>query len=131
MEKVKKQKSKHITTINIPNGMYDKLYEIAHKYNFRDVDVLVSDLIYYYCIKHRIRLSRKAFAKRKPNKLINVTMTRRNSSTLAAYANTIGVDYNTIMNQILKSSMGKLKEKQTKLKEDEESSSDIHESVAR
>ena len=65
---------------------------------------------------------------KKPNKLLNVTMTRRNSTTLAAYANTIGVDYNTIMNQIIKSSIGKLKEKQTK---NEESSSDIHESVAR
>ena len=128
MEKVRKQKSKHQTTISIPNGLYDQLHQIAHKFDFRDVDVLVSDLIYYYCIKHRVRLSRKAFAKRKPNKLLNVTMTRRNSTTLAAYANTIGVDYNTIMNQIIKSSIGKLKEKQTK---NEESSSDIHESVTR
>lgn len=128
MEKVKKQKSKHQTTVSIPNGLYDQLYQIAHKFNFRDVDVLVSDLIYYYCIKHRMRLSRKAFTKRKPNKLINVTMTRRNSTTLAAYANAIGVDYNTIINQIIKSSVGKLKEKQIK---NEENSSDIHESIAR
>jgi predicted MarR family transcription regulator len=130
MEKVRKQKSKHITTISIPNGLYDQLYEIAHKFGFRDVDVLISDLVYYYCIKNRMRLSRKAFAKRKPNKLINVTMTRRNSTTLTAYANTIGADYNTIMNQIIKSSLGKLKEKQNKLK-DEENSGNIHESVTR
>ena len=131
MEKIRKQKTKHQTTISIPNGLYNQLYEIAHRYDFRDVDVLVSDLIYYYCIKHRLRLSRKAFAKRKPNKLVNVTMTRKNSTTLAAYANVVGLDYNTIINQIIKSSIGKLKEKQIKLKEDEKSSSDIHESVAR
>jgi|TARA_R110000868_G_scaffold328686_1_gene589503 hypothetical protein len=131
MEKIRKQKTKHQTTISIPNGLYNQLYEIAHRYDFRDVDVLVSDLIYYYCIKHRLRLSRKAFAKRKPNKLVNVTMTRKNSTTLAAYANVVGLDYNTIINQVIKSSIGKLKEKNDKLKEDEKSSSDIHESVAR
>jgi hypothetical protein len=131
MEKIRKQKTKHQTTISIPNGLYNQLYEIAHRYDFKDVDVLVSDLIYFYCIKHRLRLSRKAFAKRKPNKLVNITMTRKNSTTLAAYANVVGLDYNTIINQIIKSSIGKLKEKQIKLKEDEKSSSDIHESVAR
>lgn len=131
MEKIRKQKTKHQTTISIPNGLYNQLYEIAHRYDFRDVDVLVSDLIYYYCIKHRLRLSRKAFAKRKPNKLVNVTMTRKNSTTLAAYANVVGLDYNTIINQVIKSSIGKIKEKNDKLKEDEKSSSDIHESVAR
>jgi len=131
MEKIRKQKTKHQTTISIPNGLYNQLYEIAHRYDFRDVDVLVSDLIYYYCIKHRLRLSRKAFAKRKPNKLVNVTMTRKNSTALAAYANVVGLDYNTIINQVIKSSIGKLKEKNDKLKEDEKSSSDIHESVAR
>lgn len=131
MEKIRKQKTKHQTTISIPNGLYNQLYEIAHRYDFRDVDVLVSDLIYFYCIKHRLRLSRKAFAKRKPNKLVNITMTRKNSTTLAAYANVVGLDYNTIINQVIKSSIGKLKEKNDKLKEDEKSSSDIHESVAR
>tara|TARA_R110000822_G_scaffold123928_2_gene258448 strand:- start:147 stop:542 length:396 start_codon:yes stop_codon:yes gene_type:complete len=131
MEKIRKQKTKHQTTISIPNGLYNQLYEIAHRYDFKDVDVLVSDLIYFYCIKHRLRLSRKAFAKRKPNKLVNITMTRKNSTTLAAYANVVGLDYNTIINQVIKSSIGKLKEKNDKLKEDEKSSSDIHESVAR
>jgi hypothetical protein len=126
MEKIKKQKSKHQTTISISNSLYNQLDEIAHKFDFRDIDVLISDLVYYYCIKHRVRLSRKAFAKRKPNKLVNVTMTRRNSTTLSAYANTIGIDYNTMINQIIKTSIQKLKEKQTKLKEDEESSSNIH-----
>jgi hypothetical protein len=126
MEKIKKQKSKHQTTISISNSLYNQLDEIAHKFDFRDIDVLISDLVYYYCIKHRVRLSRKAFAKRKPNKLVNVTMTRRNSTTLSAYANTIGIDYNTMINQIIKTSIQKLKEKQIKLKEDEESSSNIH-----
>jgi hypothetical protein len=126
MEKIKKQKSKHQTTISISNSLYNQLDEIAHKFDFRDIDVLISDLVYYYCIKHRMRLSRKAFAKRKPNKLVNVTMTRRNSTTLSAYANTIGIDYNTMINQIIKTSIQKLKEKQIKLKEDEESSSNIH-----
>lgn len=126
MEKIKKQKSKHQTTISISNSLYNQLDEIAHKFDFRDIDVLISDLVYYYCIKHRVRLSRKAFAKRKPNKLVNVTMTRRNSTTLSAYANTIGIDYNTMINQIIKTSIQKLKEKQTKLKGDEESSSNIH-----
>jgi hypothetical protein len=126
MEKIKKQKSKHQTTISISNSLYNQLDEIAHKFDFRDIDVLISDLVYYYCIKHRVRLSRKAFAKRKPNKLVNVTMTRRNSTTLSAYANTIGIDYNTMINQIIKTSIQKLKEKQIKLKGDEESSSNIH-----
>jgi len=126
MEKIKKQKSKHQTTISISNSLYNQLDEIANKFDFRDIDVLISDLVYYYCIKHRVRLSRKAFAKRKPNKLVNVTMTRRNSTTLSAYANTIGIDYNTMINQIIKTSIQKLKEKQIKLKEDEESSSNIH-----
>jgi hypothetical protein len=126
MEKIKKQKSKHQTTISISNSLYNELDEIAHRFDFRDIDVLISDLVYYYCIKHRMRLSRKAFAKRKPNKLVNVTMTRRNSTTLSAYANTIGIDYNTMINQIIKTSIQKLKEKQIKLKEDEESSSNIH-----
>lgn len=126
MEKIKKQKSKHQTTISISNSLYNQLDEIAHKFDFRDIDVLISDLVYYYCIKHRMRLSRKAFAKRKPNKLVNVTMTRRNSTTLSAYANTIGIDYNTMINQIIKTSIQKLKEKQIKLKGDEESSSNIH-----
>jgi hypothetical protein len=126
MEKIKKQKSKHQTTISISNSLYNQLDEIAHRFDFRDIDVLISDLVYYYCIKHRMRLSRKAFAKRKPNKLVNVTMTRRNSTTLSAYANTIGIDYNTMINQIIKTSIQKLKEKQIKLKEDEESSSNIH-----
>jgi hypothetical protein len=123
MEKIKKQKSKHQTTISISNSLYNQLDEIAHKFDFRDIDVLISDLVYYYCIKHRMRLSRKAFAKRKPNKLVNVTMTRRNSTTLSAYANTIGIDYNTMINQIIKTSIQKLKEKQIK---NEESSSNIH-----
>jgi hypothetical protein len=123
MEKIKKQKSKHQTTISISNSLYNQLDEIAHKFDFRDIDVLISDLVYYYCIKHRVRLSRKAFAKRKPNKLVNVTMTRRNSTTLSAYANTIGIDYNTMINQIIKTSIQKLKEKQIK---NEESSSNIH-----
>ncbi len=126
MEKIKKQKSKHQTTISISNSLYNELDEIAHRFDFRDIDVLISDLVYYYCIKHRMRLSRKAFAKRKPNKLVNVTMTRRNSTTLSAYANTIGIDYNTMINQIIKTSIQKLKEKQIKLKGDEESSSNIH-----
>jgi hypothetical protein len=123
MEKIKKQKSKHQTTISISNSLYNELDEIAHRFDFRDIDVLISDLVYYYCIKHRMRLSRKAFAKRKPNKLVNVTMTRRNSTTLSAYANTIGIDYNTMINQIIKTSIQKLKEKQIK---NEESSSNIH-----
>jgi hypothetical protein len=131
MEKIRKQKTKHQTTISISDGLYNQLDNIAHRFDFRDIDVLISDLVYYYCIKHRLRLSRKAFAKRKPNKLINVTMTRKNSTLLAAYANTIGIDYNTMINQIIKSSITKLKEKQIKLKKDEESSSDIHESVTR
>jgi hypothetical protein len=128
MEKIKKQKSKHQTTISISNSLYNQLDEIAHKFDFRDIDVLISDLVYYYCIKHRVRLSRKAFAKRKPNKLVNITMTRRNSSTLSAYANTIGIDYNTMINQIIKTSIQKLKEKQLK---NEESSSNIHEGITR
>ena len=90
------------SVVHIARDAGNKMNEMYHGELPVDIDVLISDLVYYYCIKHRLRLSRKAFAKRKPNKLINVTMTRKNSTLLAAYANTIGIDYNTMINQIIK-----------------------------
>jgi hypothetical protein len=133
----KSDRKKLRTTVPVHYTTYAFLEGVAKDFGFQDVDTLVSDLVYMYCINNRSRLLKKGFARRKPKKFVSVYASSRNLNTLNAYAYASDISFDSVINLILKQAVDKIKKNKFKIglvpleNETEENSSTVHESVTR
>lgn len=124
-------KSKFRTTVPVNANVYESLEEYANAFGFKDVDTFVSDLIYMYCNRNRLRMTKKGFSKRKPKRFVKVYSSRRNLNIMNAYAYATDMSFDSVVNLILKQAIEKIKKNRFKIGLEDEDSSTVHEGISR